>query len=224
LPSFTTSIEEPDSKSVFTILETSFFENFQLPLDRALFHPELSGDWVLTWDPLTFRLDPHTRDLTFRTLLGDADLHTSEIVMSTASGMAAAPTSVERLRRDLDSLFTDEPLEDGVPHPVERFLIEEFRKNSRAASVVCSLAKDRHFKQRVNLVLCLGRIPFRALGGEALALIRDLLESDLLVVRDAAARAVELWEVPAALQLLAQHNETTPWLADYMRRVAASSS
>ena len=147
----------------------------------------------------------------------------SVIGIRTSVDLGVTPERAIDLKGRLSLLLAEESLEDGVPHPAEGFLIEELQKDSKAFSAVANLVRDRHFKHRVELVLCLGRIPFSVLGIEILALISELLRSDLLAVRDAAARAVELWEEPAGIELLRAHKDPSPWLADYIRRVVASS-
>jgi hypothetical protein len=50
-------------------------------------------------------------------------------------------------------------------------------------------------------------------------ILRQTLRSPSVEVRDAAVQAAELWADSDSLRCLREQRETTPWLADYIKKV-----
>jgi hypothetical protein len=121
--------------------------------------------------------------------------------------------------REIVAAIVAEPVEDGMTHPAER-LIATFAQrhgSGEVRGIVCELEKRRLAADFLRL---LGRAaPLDAAARSEI--LRDALQSSDLEVRDAAIQAAESWNDRALAEILRSHREQVPWLADYLRRVAA---
>jgi hypothetical protein len=131
----------------------------------------------------------------------------------------AAAESRTRALRSLLAAVDTEPVEDGVIHPAEREL-SAFLGRHGVASLHEAMFQARANSGRTAALL---RLLGRGDGVDATARERLLLaglEAASVEVRDAAVQAAELWDDAALVTTLRAHKETTPWLADYVARVA----
>jgi hypothetical protein len=154
-------------------------------------------------------------------LLGaEAIRHHHDWVTAWLAPPANIVAETRKLFELVDQLFSDHPIEDGVSHPAERTLqswVERFPVDSPAA--LAGKLRSSSYPHRVELLRCLGRMPFRNVRDQATGILADALRSEDIELRDAAVRAFELWREPSLAVILRAHREPTPWLAEYIRRI-----
>lgn len=142
-----------------------------------------------------------------------------EVLEAGSDGRVDATTpEMRRLLRHVITAIEQEPVEDGVLHPAEPRLAE-FLRQYGAATLYAEMFEGRRSATLVaSLLRLLGR---RKLENARLReeILRAALASSSIEVRDAAVQAAELWEDPTAIELLRNHTEQNPWLADYIGRV-----
>ena len=130
-----------------------------------------------------------------------------------------APRNRE-LTRDVDRLIAiieSEPIEDGVTHPGEEHLANIIAKHGTGAFVTI-IGETRLLALSAAFIRLLARVN-RPPQEIRLELIARTISSDSVEIRDAIVQAVELWEDHEAVQLLAGHQESIPWLAEYISLV-----
>ena len=113
----------------------------------------------------------------------------------------------------------DEPVEDGVTHSAETSLSEFLGKQGSSALLSGVFGTASHSGRIAGALQLLGRVPNVEVEMRK-QLLRAGLKSARIGVRDAAVQAAALWEDTALLEILDQHHELTPWLADYIKCVA----
>ena len=110
------------------------------------------------------------------------------------------------------------PVEGGIIHPGEALAQKIIDAVNDSASLVQTLFSSCSMALLADVLLLFGRLD---ISDKTLrvGLVQKALQSDSLVLRDAAAQAVELWEDQNAAEILARHQETVPWLAEYMQEI-----
>ncbi len=119
----------------------------------------------------------------------------------------------------------EEPIEDGLRHPVERILATALRwQPDQAADWIQSLfiqlsAERPHVA--AGIVRSLGRLPKGALEPWGMWLAAGALTHRNIQVRESAVRALEMWGGEDAMKALQiwRPNEPRRWLARYIEQV-----
>lgn len=128
-----------------------------------------------------------------------------------------------RFRDMLIAMLLDEPIEDGVTHPVEK-------KIDKAFCADASECQDWLFRILVDLyptrpslsaaiIRCIGRLDSDQTGGWGFRVIDDALKHKDVEVRDAAIGALESWGGNKALEMLRGHTDSIAWMNKYIRQV-----
>lgn len=128
---------------------------------------------------------------------------------------------LHRFTRALRESVDEHPLEDGVVHPAESKLVRILRLHpARMRAWIGEVLDGKAGNvDRVSLMRLVGRLP-RHLGTPwGYDLVSKALSDHDLEFRDAAVKALEFWRGRRALEILAKHCETEPWLADYLVRL-----
>jgi len=122
-----------------------------------------------------------------------------------------------RLLRALEA----EAVEDGMSHPGEAILVEAADALRDAASPWFArlLSNDEDSRWAASILRLLARVGLPTSDSDRGDLIRYALDQEDIVLRDAAVEAVDLWGSPPLLRILSAHQESAPWLADYIARV-----
>lgn len=132
----------------------------------------------------------------------------------------------EEFRTRTISALEQEPVEDGLAHPVEEVLAEAFRVIDETPvwvhTVLIGMLDNPALA--AGLLRCLGRVGYTAVGPSGTSLVMIGLGHDHVVVREAAIVAIEHWARPELASLLASHRERVQWLADYARQVVSDLS
>ena len=124
-----------------------------------------------------------------------------------------------RLFDDLRTAFRQEPFEDGVEHEAEQII-------GNALSEVYTLPWLRKFSTdeydpvfAASVLGCLGRQINPGSKSWRIGLIRTALTINNIEVRDAAVVAAHLWGDKELARVLTSHQESVPWLHDYIQVV-----
>lgn len=119
-----------------------------------------------------------------------------------------------------------EPVEDGMKHPVEEVLAEAFRLTDQAPGWVHRVFVDLLDNPALaaGLLRCLGRIGYGAVGPGGAGMVIIGLGHKSAAVREAAIVAIEHWARPELTSLLDSHRDPVQWLADYVRQVVRDLS
>lgn len=147
----------------------------------------------------------------------DASAATSE---TKSAPEVSSHFGLRRLQSRIISALEAEPIEDGFTHPAESPLAEAVRDHGTdAASWLQTLLFE-------TVIPGLGPAVLRLLGRLSplseswrTQVVRKALESPDIEMRDAAVQAAELWEDAGTVQVLREHDESTPWLRDYVYAV-----
>ena len=144
----------------------------------------------------------------------------------TGAGAGEALTE-QTFRSALLAALEAEPIEDGYRHPAEAVLRRGLASVPHAAAAWLQSLFEATAQQRPTvaaaLLQCLGRLPRRVIEPWVLLLAYRGLEHSNVELRDAAAGALERWEGRDIVEVLLRRAavEPVPWLAQYMRDVAA---
>jgi hypothetical protein len=125
---------------------------------------------------------------------------------------------VRRLLRRAMAAIEQEPVEDGISHPAERWLAEALDKGGAGALCAQMLEGPLGTSLIASLVRLLGRLSFE----EPIVkeqILWQALASPSIELRDAAVQAAELWADRTAIEVLRGHAEPVPWLAEYISRL-----
>jgi hypothetical protein len=153
-------------------------------------------------------------------------------VQGDASGVAPLSPegehSYRRFRQSVVDLLTDTPIEDGLPHPADELIANGMRENS----TMCVRWIERIFTEfyssrpavSAGIVRCSARVDRNQVGGRGLDLARRALAHADGEVREAGVRALEAWGGPEASAILLAHEDSEPWLREYVQRVIADLS
>lgn len=132
--------------------------------------------------------------------------------------------SEQKREQYLDKLycaFDTDPIEDGITHVAESIILELLRYNNiYVLEWLKGICLDTsHPSYASSTVRCLGRQTNPGTASWRAKLVRDGLEVHNLEIRDSIVQAAELWEDPATLNILRDHDEPVPWLHDYIQDV-----
>ena len=153
----------------------------------------------------------------------------SQVVIPRISLEAESLPTTSLFETRLRSAFENDPLEDGIRHPAERLVREEFHGGN--ASVSMSIAKSLALNfedpgMATSMLQCLGRI--RGLGNEQwrASIIRNALAALDVAIRDAAVEAAEAWGDEHIAEMLSDHlqYESVPVAKRQHRRIRGSAS
>jgi len=126
-------------------------------------------------------------------------------------------------QRELLYSIQTEPIEDGYIHPGEQVIskaLHSFRKN--AIYWIQGIFHDnwRHPGVAAAILRLVGRLPAKIADPWAHILVINGIIHPRIEVRDAAIRAIELWDDPRFVDFLsARREEQVPWLAEYFDEV-----
>ncbi len=127
-----------------------------------------------------------------------------------------------RIANELHAVFEAEPLEDGMSHPADR-IIEGALQSPEDKSVLDNLLTlsldEKHPSFSASILRCLGRQKNPGTSEWRLKLIETSLTMDSVEIRDAAVQAAEFWNDQNLESILRDHQETKPWLREYIQNV-----
>jgi len=136
-------------------------------------------------------------------------------------GLNISEQKREQYLDQLYSAFDTDPIEDGISHIAESIILELLRYNNiyilEWLKGIC--LDTSHPNYASSIVRCLGRQTNPGTASWRAKLVRDGLEVHNLEIRDSIIQAAELWEDPATLNILHDHDEPVPWLHDYIQDV-----
>ena len=128
----------------------------------------------------------------------------------------------QRLISDLVTASREEPLEDGMAHPVKAILDDILRLPPECGmpAKLRQLATSDADQTVASAVLCcLARRDRPGPTAWRVRMVRDALRCESVAIRDAAVQACEMWADRELIAVLTAHQESTSWLQDYIRRV-----
>lgn len=128
------------------------------------------------------------------------------------------PKQTQLLHR-LHAAFEAEPLEDCMGHPAEQIIKKAFHslKNQQIFDWFEDFSLNIERPSFAASVLrCLGRQSNLGTSFWRAGLVRKSLAIDNIEIRDAAVQAVESWGDPNLADILRSHDETEPWLRNYI--------
>lgn len=147
---------------------------------------------------------------------------------STSNGQDQRKPSIFIISKEKDFKFEviytliEEPIEDGYSHPAENIIEETIKTYPLyAGNWVQSLYIDNlnNYTLAAGILRCIGRLnPNITQPWGSIMAIGALLHFDV-EVREAAVRAIEMWEDPTIIGYLERREEKVPWLADYIKQV-----
>jgi hypothetical protein len=114
---------------------------------------------------------------------------------------------------------TDEPVEEGEPHPVQQLVDRLVGDGGAIAMIERAFGRATNPGVTAGLLRLLGRAPLVGVDARHEALTRGLA-SRAVIVRDAAVQAAEHWNDPGLVEPLRRHRDDVGWLAEYVAAVA----
>ena len=142
--------------------------------------------------------------------------------------MAEPDPEYIRFRGKVVAALLDEPIDDGVTHPVEGVIDEALRADSSKCQDWLSQVLVEHYPTRPSLcasiVRCIGRIDYDRVRGWGMRVADHALRNKDVEVRDAAVRALEDWGGSEALDMLRRHEDAVAWLNEYVQQVIVDLS
>jgi len=126
-------------------------------------------------------------------------------------------------QRELLYAIETEPIEDGYKHPGEQIIrkaLHSFKKD--AIYWIQGIFHDnwRYPGVAAAILRLVGRLPVKIADPWAHILVINGIVHPNVEVRDAAIRAIELWDDPRFVDFLSAHREEqVPWLAEYFDAV-----
>jgi hypothetical protein len=128
-----------------------------------------------------------------------------------------------RFRWELLHAIEAEPLENGYFHPAESIVDQALKDFAfTAASWIQSVYFEYlNRKAVVSAVIlrCVGRLAYDQIYPWGVIMALSGLSYFDIEVRDAAVRAMEMWEDPSLVEILRAHDEKVEWLAHYINEV-----
>jgi hypothetical protein len=126
----------------------------------------------------------------------------------------------KRFEEQLRGMFIAEPIEDGLTHPAQALIQKALEENEPLASQwIVSFARKQGPSFAAAAVKAVGRLPTPGSEEWRTSLAEEALEHEDSEVRDAAVQALESWGGQRSIDILKKHQETRPWLKDYIDRV-----
>ncbi|MEW6130693.1 MAG: hypothetical protein AB1757_26920 [Acidobacteriota bacterium] len=129
------------------------------------------------------------------------------------------------LKMQIRELLKIEPVEDGVTHPAENFLLHEFEVGNKfVEEAIENLYYESILKYpglSADLLQVAGRVPVKLITEKLRLLPTHALFQDSVEVREAAVSTLELWGGNQAIDILKNRvkTENISWLRDYMQSV-----
>ncbi len=116
----------------------------------------------------------------------------------------------------------EEPIEDGMTHPADRYLRQRLNENSNNLNELTSWYWDNKNAPYVSDVLRLiGRLEKNIIEKEGIKIMNDALKSSEVGIRESAVSALENWGGQDAINILLDYvnSEKTKWLKNYANEV-----
>lgn len=134
------------------------------------------------------------------------------------------PADKRLLADRLTEAFRASPLADGEAHPADD-IIAAFLDSDAGEDYPSDLETIIFQHQDAGLVAatlqCAARFEPPWSDDRKTNLVRSALQASDVGVRDAAVRAAESWLCPDIVTTLERHQDTEPWLQEYIREVIA---
>lgn len=127
----------------------------------------------------------------------------------------------EKLLVELANAFDAMPFEDGIAHPAEKIIERALGKEDSFSWLLELVHESTHQSIVPSVLRCLGRMVDVGTEQWRVNLITNALASAEAESRDAAVQVVESWAGKDLLTVLESHNETVPWIRDYINDVLA---
>ncbi len=130
--------------------------------------------------------------------------------------------TANRHLRDLREALSLEPVRDGYHHPAAKILESYFVADPDAARSLAALPEYADVEPTfvADTIRLLTHFTPSTRKWRA-DLVAGALGSSSLAVRDAAIQAIEIWEEPQLIVVLARHEEPDPWLSAYQATLLA---
>ena len=136
------------------------------------------------------------------------------------------PTDNPALTAGLLGAFRSSPLADGEEHPADG-IIAAFLASDASGPYPCELEAIILQSQDADLVAatlqCVARFEPPWADWRKTDLVRNALQAEDVCVRDAAVRAAESWLCPDLVKELERHQDSVPWLQEYIDEVIADA-
>lgn len=155
-----------------------------------------------------------------------------------AHPIAPPPPAKGKIRRNSDTAdaaaltellaaaFERQPLLDGEAHPADD-IIADFLESDRSIAYPSALENIILHHQDSDLVAstlqCAAHFEPPWSDSRKAALVQSGLQSDDIVIKDAAVRAAECWICAEIIQVLENHQDQTQWLQEYIDEVIADA-
>ncbi len=155
------------------------------------------------------------------------DSVTSAFVTNIEEFKTQIPITLNEANFQRELLYTieTEPIEDGYKHPGEQIIskaLYSFKKD--AIYWIQGIFHDnwRYPGVAAAILRLVGRLPAKIADPWAHILVINGIIHPSIEVRDAAIRAIELWDDPRFVDFLSAHREEqVSWLAEYFDEVIA---
>jgi hypothetical protein len=135
-------------------------------------------------------------------------------------------SAVDKSKRDdfvfrIMSAFDQETLEDGFSHPAEDIIRKALSGQHFQVThwLQSTISQGENPCLAASILRCLGRIEEDNCTDWTYSLASSALKHSDVEVRDAAAQLLEMCGTSHAASLLKDHDESVPWLKDYIHRV-----
>lgn len=118
--------------------------------------------------------------------------------------------------------LNEESIEDGYSHPAENIMQETIMTYSPYAGIwIQSLYIENlnNHKLAAGILRCIGRLNSKISKPWGSIMVTGALFHSDVEVREAAVRAIEMWEDYSVIGYLEQREEKVPWLSDYIKQV-----
>jgi hypothetical protein len=118
--------------------------------------------------------------------------------------------------------LNEESIEDGYSHPAENILKETIMMClPYAVTWIQSLYIENinNHKLAAGILRCIGRLNSNMTKPWGSIMVTGALFHSNVEVREAAVRAIEMWEDYSIIEYLEQREEKVPWLSNYIKQV-----
>ena len=129
-----------------------------------------------------------------------------------------------QLETKLDIAFEANPLEDGIVHQAEQIIDNALRLSVNQDHLLDFLAdmtvNIKHPDFAASVLRCLSRLQLGKSTWRT-KILQSALTSEDVEIRDTAVEAAETWQDIELRGVLQRHNESAPWLRNYIGDVIA---
>ncbi|MBD3308639.1 hypothetical protein GF339_19675 [candidate division KSB3 bacterium] len=150
---------------------------------------------------------------------------TSDLGIEDFGGYIPVTFTEATFRNELLYAIQSEPIEDGYTHPGEHVITKALHSAKKTAIYwIQGIFHDnwRYPNIVASILRLLGRLSPKIADPWAHILVINGVIHPSIEVRDAAIRAIELWNDPRFVDFLTAHRvEQVPWLAKYFDEVIA---